>query len=126
MKWVLQCGADYKISEEINIVPMLVYMNQGKAHELNIGSTGFYHLKDTKYDVMGGLNYRVKDAFIIQVGMKYDQHIFRFSYDINTSYLNNYTNGKGAFEFSILLSGIKGKPLFNPKFMRGKVIHKTL
>lgn len=125
MRWVLQGGADYKITEEINIIPTILYMNEGKAHELNIGSTGFYHLKDTKYDVMGGLNYRVKDAFIIQAGMKYDQHVFRFSYDINTSSLKNYTNGKGAFEFSILLSGIKGKPMFNPKFGR-RVVHKTL
>jgi len=121
MRWVLQGGADYKISEEINITPAILFMNQGKAYELNIGSTGFYHLKDTKYDVMGGLNYRLKDAIIIQLGMKYEEHVFRFSYDINTSGLANYTNGKGAFEFSILLSGIKGKPLFNPKFLnRGK------
>ena len=117
MRWVLMGGADYKITEDINIIPTILYMNQGKAYELNIGSTGFYHLKDTKYDVMGGLNYRVKDAFIIQLGMKFEQHIFRFSYDINTSGLANYTNGKGAFEFSIVLIGIKGKPLFNAKFM---------
>ena len=126
MRWVTEAGADYKINEEIRVTPMILYMNQGKAHELNIGAIGFYHLKETKYDILGGLNYRVKDALILQVGMKYEQHIITFSYDINTSYLNDYTNGRGAFEFSILLGGFKGKPLFNPKFSRGKTVNKTL
>ena len=126
MRWVYEAGADYKITEEISAMPMLLYMFQGKAHELNIGAMGFYHLKETKYDVLAGLNFRAKDAFIIQAGMKYDQHIITFSYDINTSYLNNYTNGRGAFEFSVILSGTKGKPLFNPKFMRGTRVNKSL
>lgn len=126
MRLVMQVGADYKITEEIRTTPMILYMNQAKAHELNIGTVGFYHIKDTKYDVLLGLNYRVKDAFIIQAGAKYDRHIFALSYDINTSYLNDYTNGRGAFEFSILLSGLSGQPLFNPKFKRGKSINKTL
>ena len=126
MRLVLQLGADYQITEDISATPMIMYMIQSKAHELNIGALGFYHLKDTKYDVLLGLNYRTKDAFIIQAGMKYGQHIFAFSYDINTSYLNDYTNGKGAFEFSVLLSGIKGQPLFNPKFKRGRSINKSL
>ncbi len=126
MRWVTEIGADYKISEELSVTPMLLYMNQAKAYELNMGAIGFYHIKDTKYDVLGGLNYRLKDALVIQLGMKYDQHIFTFSYDINTSYLNNYTNGKGAFELSVILSGTKGKPLFNPKFSRGKNISKSL
>lgn len=126
MRWVYEVGADYKITEEIRATPMILYMLQGKAHELNIGALGFYHLKETKYDILGGISYRVKDALILQLGMKYEQHVITFSYDINTSYLNNYTNGRGAFEFSILLSGFKGKPLFNPKFGRGKIVNKSL
>jgi type IX secretion system PorP/SprF family membrane protein len=116
LRWVLEAGADWKIKEEIRVTPMLLYMNQAKATELNIGAIGFYHLKETTYDILGGLSYRWKDALIFQAGMKYDQHIFTLSYDINTSYLSNYTNGRGAFEISILLSGFKGKPLINPKF----------
>lgn len=126
MRWVFEGGADWKLQEELSITPMLLYMNQGKAHELNIGAIGFYHINDSKYDVLGGLSYRWKDAFIIQAGMKYDQHVFTLSYDINTSYLNNYTNARGAFEFSILLNGIKGKPLINPKFGRDKSVFKKL
>ncbi len=126
IRWVLEAGADYKLTEDIALTPMLLFMLQGKAQELNIGSICFYHFKDTKYDVIGGLHYRVKDAIILQAGMKYEQHIFTFSYDINTSYLSSYTSGRGAFEFSILLSGFKGQPLFNPKFRRGRSINKSL
>jgi type IX secretion system PorP/SprF family membrane protein len=126
MRFVVEAGADYKITDEISATPMLLYMNEGKAQEIGIGALGLYHLKDTKYDVLLGLNYRVKDAFVIQAGMKYGPHIVKFSYDLNTSYLNNYTNGRGAFEFSLMLSGIKGQPLFSPKFNRGTATHKPL
>jgi type IX secretion system PorP/SprF family membrane protein len=126
MRVALELGGDCKITEEISAVPMILYMNQGKAHEVNMGVRGFYHLKDTKYHVLLGFNFRAKDAFIIQTGLKYEQHVVTFSYDVNTSYLNNYTGGRGAFELSVLLSGIKGKPLFNPKFKRGTSINKEL
>ena len=126
MRVVLQAGADYQITKEISATPMLLYMSQGKARELLISAIGYYEIKDTKYDVLFGLGYRTRDAVIIQAGMKYINHVFAISYDINTSYLNNYTNGRGAFEFSLLLSGINGQPLFNPKFKRGKSINKSL
>ncbi|MBI4929430.1 MAG: PorP/SprF family type IX secretion system membrane protein [Bacteroidetes bacterium] len=126
MHFILQAGADYKINEDIKIIPSLLFMKQAKAYEFTIGSLGFYKMKETPYEIIGGLNYRWKDAFIIQAGMKYEQHIFKLSYDINTSYLNNYTNGRGAFEFSLVLTGINGKPLFNPKFFQGKGTNKSL
>ena len=126
MRWAFRAGADYTLNDQITLHPMILYMNQAKAYEFNIGSLGFYKLKETKYEIIGGLNYRWKDAFIIQAGMRYDQHIFKISYDINTSYLNNYTNGRGGFEFGIVLSGISGKPLFNAKFLGGGGSKKSL
>ncbi len=116
MRWVYQLGADWKVNEQINVKPLIQYMAMAKAHDLNIGATGSYLLKDTQYTLLGGLNYRTRDAFIIQLGMKYGPHVFMFSYDINTSSLNDYTNGRGAFELSLRLTGIKGTPMFNPRF----------
>lgn len=117
MRWVYELGADYKVNDQVSLRPMILYMAQAKAHELNIGATGQYLFKDTQYTLLGGLNYRSKDALIVQAGLKFEQHIFMFSYDINTSSLNNYTNSRGAFELSIKLTGIKGKTMFpRPRF----------
>lgn len=116
MRWVYELGCDYKINDEVALRPTVLIMTQAKASDVTIGATGSYKLKETKYNIIGGLNYRIKDAFIIQMGMRYDQYMVVMSYDINTSYLHGYTNGKGAFEISLLLHGVKGHPLFNPKF----------
>ena len=112
LRWALQAGADWQVKDELKLTPMVFYMNQAKATELNIGALCFYKIKDKAYEVIGGLDYRVNDALVAQVGLKYGPHIFKFSTDINTSYLNNYTNGSGAFEFSLILNGIAGKSLF--------------
>ena len=126
LHYIFQAGADYKINDDIMIIPSLMYMRQAKASDFTIGCLGGYKLKETQYEILGGLNYRLKDAFIIQAGLKYEQHIFKLSYDINTSYLNNYTNGRGAFEMSLILTGISGKPLFNAKFLSGSGGKKSL
>jgi hypothetical protein len=91
-------------------------VNQEKAYELNLGAIVFYHMKDTKYDLLGRLNYRWKGTIIVQLGGKYNQHVLTFGYDINISGLSNYANGRGAFDISILLSGFKGKLFIRPKF----------
>lgn len=115
MRWVLQGGADWRINQKLEVRPMLLYMNQRRAHELNIGALGFYRLKDTEYSVVFGADYRWKDAVVLQAGIKQNDHVFRISYDINTSYLRNFTNYRGAIEFSLILTGIKGQPLIKVK-----------
>lgn len=116
MRWVYELGADYKVNEKVKLKPSILFMQQAKAHNLIIGATGSYRIKETQYDIQYGLNYRTSDAFIIQAGMKYSQYMVMFSYDINTSSLNDYTNGKGAFEISLRFTGEKGKPVFAPRF----------
>jgi type IX secretion system PorP/SprF family membrane protein len=117
MRFVVHAGCDFKVNEKLKITPTILYMNQAKASDLNIGVIGYYRIKDSKSDVLFGLNYRNKDAVMIQVGFKQnEQHTFRISYDINTSYLNNYTGSRGAIEFSLVLCGKKDKPLFYKKF----------
>jgi type IX secretion system PorP/SprF family membrane protein len=117
MRFIVNAGCDFKINDKLKLTPTILYMNQAKASDLTIGATGFYRIKDTKSDVMFGLSYRVKDALVLQVGIKQnEQHTFRISYDINTSYLSSYTGNRGAIEFSLVLTGKKSKPLFSSKF----------
>lgn len=118
MRFVLNAGCDFNISDKFKITPTVLYMNQAKASDLTIGVIGFYRIKDSKADVLFGLNYRVKDALMFQIGFKQnEQHTFRISYDINTSYLRNYTGSRGAIEFSLIMSGKKNTPFFSPKFL---------
>jgi type IX secretion system PorP/SprF family membrane protein len=115
IRWNLQTGCDFLVSDKLKLSPMILYMNQAKASELNIGMLGYYKLNDDKevrYDLIFGANYRVKDAFIVQLGVKKDNIVLRMSYDVNTSYLNTYTNGKGGFELTLQIIGKKGVPLF--------------
>jgi type IX secretion system PorP/SprF family membrane protein len=117
MRFTVQSGCDFKINEDIRVTPTILYMNQAKASELNFGALLYYRIseskeKKVKYDLVGGLNYRTGDAFIVQLGLKKDNFVLRMSYDINTSYLNAYSNGRGGFEITLQITGKKGEPLF--------------
>jgi hypothetical protein len=61
------------------------------------------------WKIIGGCDWRYKDAVIIHLGVKQDSYALRFSYDVNTSYLKSYTNGRGAWEVSLVYTGEKGK-----------------
>lgn len=117
MRFNFYGGCDVQVDEKIKLVPKFLYMNSAKASEINLGMLMYYKIKETTYEALVGADYRHKDAVAIHAGIKQDQHVFRFSYDINTSYLNNFTGGRGAWELSLILTGEKGKPLFDKTSM---------
>lgn len=122
MRFNLQAGSDFQVNDDWKITPMVLYMNQAKAWEFNVGALVAYKLKmdkpDKKANLIFGANVRAKDAFMVQLGFLYDNLNVRMSYDINTSYLQKYSNGRGGFELSLILSGKKGKSLLSsiPRF----------
>lgn len=134
MRFNIQTGCDVQVDEKFKLAPRFLYMHQARANEINLGMLAYYRIKEKQkevgfgdaispaknegaVDAMLGLDYRHKDAVIIHAGIKIDRHIFRFSYDINTSYLNNFSGGRGAWEFSLILVGEKGKSLLPPRSM---------
>jgi type IX secretion system PorP/SprF family membrane protein len=115
IRWNLHGGCDVQIDEKWRVTPMFLYMSQAKAWELNLGALGYYKLddsKEVKYELIFGLNYRVKDAVILQAGCKKDNFVLRMSYDINTSALRTYSNGRGAFELTLVFTGKFGQSPF--------------
>jgi type IX secretion system PorP/SprF family membrane protein len=116
MHFILQTGCDITINDQFSLRPHFIYMNQAKAYEVNFGSLFFYKIKNSTLDIVAGADYRWNDAIVAHIGFRQNQHYFRFSYDINTSSLNNYTNGRGAWEFSLVLVGLRDQPLFKPMF----------
>jgi type IX secretion system PorP/SprF family membrane protein len=109
MKFVFNGGCDIQIDEKFDISPRLLYMNQAKAYEFDLGVLAYYKVSDNDTRVMAGLDWRYKDAVVIHVGLKQESYQFRLSYDINTSYLKTYSRGRGAFEISLIYTGEKGK-----------------
>jgi type IX secretion system PorP/SprF family membrane protein len=116
MRMNLNVGSDFYLNENFTLQPRALYMYQRKANELNMGLLAFYKIKNSSLDILGGADYRNKDALIFHLGFRQGQSVFRFSYDLNTSSLNTYSSGKGAWEFSLILTGQRDKPLFQPLF----------
>jgi type IX secretion system PorP/SprF family membrane protein len=112
MRFNLNGGCDIRVNEQFKLVPSFLYMNQSAVAETDIGLLAYYKIKNSTFTPFLGGDYRFNDAIVIDIGIKQNEHVFRFSYDINTSYLNNFTGGRGAWEFSLILTGIKGEPLF--------------
>ncbi len=111
MRFSVNAGSEFVVSEKVKITPTILYMNQANATELNVGVAGTYRIKE-KNDLLYGLNYRVKDAVIIHAGLKKDNIILRMSYDLNVSYLSAYTNRRGGFEISLIVFGKKNENPF--------------
>lgn len=116
MRFVLHGGINIKINDLFYVVPNLLLMYQAKAREINPGALVYYNIR-APYFLIGGLNYRNKDAFIIHLGLKHKSNIYRISYDINSSSLNAYSNGRGAIEFSIVFFGKKFEKEKLPDFI---------
>ncbi len=112
MRFNLNGGCDIRVNEQLKLVPSFLYMNQSSVAETDIGLLAYYKIKNSTFVPILGGDYRFNDAVVIDIGIKQNEHVFRFSYDINTSYLNNFSGGRGAWEFSLILTGIKGEPLF--------------
>ncbi len=116
--YIVHGGTNIKINKEWNIAPNLLFMYQRAAWEFNFGAMADYKIENTDYSILFGLNYRLKDAVIMHSGFKYKSSVIRISYDINSSYLRNYTSYRGAFEFSISYIGSFNETvkLFKPSF----------
>lgn len=102
-RFSIHTGSEYYLTEDIDILPRILYSKQGKFQELVFGSSFRYYLNRTykKQNLYAGLWYRNKDAIYINLGMDYGNLHFGASYDINVSDLTEATHKKGGFEFSL-------------------------
>ncbi len=112
IKWTGHGGADLKLNDKIDLTPRALFMYQAKSMEFSGGLLLYYRLTENDTKLLAGVDYRINDAVIINLGIKHESYSLRFSYDINNSYLKNYTKSRGAYEISLILVGEKGKPLF--------------
>ncbi|MFH1321900.1 MAG: PorP/SprF family type IX secretion system membrane protein [Bacteroidota bacterium] len=108
-RYVIHAGSKVNITPTIQVEPRFLAMNQKNAKELNMTIIVNYYYKAQDIWLFGGPTYRffhfsefnTSDAVIANIGLKYGNYIYRFSYDINTSSLSSISKGKGGFEFSV-------------------------
>jgi type IX secretion system PorP/SprF family membrane protein len=112
IKWAAHGGCDIKLDDKMKLVPRIFFLTQGKAYDFTSGFLFYYKINENGTKLFTGFDYRWKDACLLNLGLKHESYALRFSYDINTSYLKNYSNGRGAFEISLIYIGEKGKPFF--------------
>jgi type IX secretion system PorP/SprF family membrane protein len=100
---ILNC--EIHASDYVTITPNVLFMYQRAAYEFNGGVLVGYAVQDSPYELLGGVNYRHKDAMVFQIGMKQGPNQFRISYDIVTSQLKKYGGVRGGFEMGVIYSG---------------------
>ena len=101
-------GIRIRALQNFYVCPNFIYQYQLKAQEINLGSSFEYHIPGKKSETVASIGawYRVGDAAIITAGMEYYKVRLMFAYDINTSSLKPATNDRGAFELSIIYTGL--------------------
>ena len=99
-------SADIRLAKKFSIMPSIIYQNQAKAQETNLGLAGAIDLSKD-FVLFTGAYYRVKDAVIPYVGADYKGFRLGLSYDINASSLNRIetSSNVGAVELSLIYVG---------------------
>lgn len=107
VRWTGFLNGSFKLNDRVILNPNVYGSLQANSYEIVGGLNARYNLSgDGEKELMAGLYYRYRDAFIPMVGLTYKDVSFNFSYDATTSSLATYNNGRGAFEFSIIKQGV--------------------
>src|SRR5205085_7335105 len=103
-------NASIKMSDVVILNPQAYYSNQSSANEFVLGGNLNYNLSgDGTTQLLGGLYYRSGDAVVPMIGFQWNNFKMNFTYDVTTSDLSNYNNGRGAVEFSLVRQGFFGQ-----------------
>ncbi len=111
-RYVIHGGGKVKLNETIAILPNYIVQLQNKAKEINLGTAVEYTYETGKSESVIfslGAWYRLSDALIFSASIDYKNVRLGFAYDVNTSDLNTVSNGKGAYEISLIYLGFLSK-----------------
>jgi type IX secretion system PorP/SprF family membrane protein len=124
MHLIIHAGTKVNINEKIQLLPKFFWMGQKKAREITAAVHMHYYLKHEDAYLIFGPTYRLSgtlskskqiyptesDAAIIEGGLALGRFVYRLSYDINTSTLRTFSNGRGALELSVTYINRKINP----------------
>lgn len=86
----------------------LLQVNPGMSFAIPLPHLGKGKTPDKKSLILG-VWHRLNDSFIWAAGINSEKYTLAFSFDLNSSSLRNYTNGRGAVELSFAYRYIKKK-----------------
>ncbi len=114
MKWNGNVAVSKQVSEKFSFQVHGNYSRQGTYNEIVAGGLLGWTKKGPNGELVfilyGGLFYRLSDAFIPTLRLRYKDYAFTFAYDLNTSKLKAATNMRGAYEMSIIKTGLINSP----------------
>ena len=113
----LHGGLNIKAGDKVTFSPNVLFMSQGNRNLLNGGLYTTFNLYEKNENVITlmpselifGAWYRMRDAFIFSAGVSNECYTLAFSYDINSSNMRSYTQGRGAFEVSLSVRKARDK-----------------
>ena len=112
MRFNFFANGSFKLNDLWIINPNVYYSSMSNSTEIVAGMNAHYNLSgDGNTQIIGGLYYRLKDAFIPMVGFTINSISTTVSYDATTSTLGSSTQTLGAYEISITKAG-----LFNEQY----------
>jgi type IX secretion system PorP/SprF family membrane protein len=100
-------NGSFMVNDRVIVNPNIYGSLQAKSYEIVGGLNAHYNLSgDGEKILIAGAYYRHKDAIIPMLGLGYKDFTFTFTYDATMSTLKTYNNGRGAFEFSLVKTGV--------------------
>jgi len=112
-KYVAHMGGLFQGSRTVNFLPSVMYAQQGTARQLNLGSYIQFVMEyrddgDVAFAIgaWGRLSNTTPDAVIIGARLDFIRFAIGISYDVNVSKLNTVSNSRGAYEVSLIYTGM--------------------
>jgi type IX secretion system PorP/SprF family membrane protein len=107
MRFNVFANGSFKLNDLWIINPNIYFSSMSNSTEIVGGMNAHYNLSgDGSTQLIGGLYYRLKDAFIPMVGFTLSSVSVTVSYDATTSTLGSSTQTLGAYELSVTKVGL--------------------
>jgi len=108
-RYTLFLNGSFKINDQWIVNPNVYVSDMANAYEVVGGLNAHYNLSgDGNTQLIAGAYYRYNDAVIAMVGYQLSDFAITVSYDATSSGLSTYNNSRGAYELSIVKTGIFG------------------
>jgi type IX secretion system PorP/SprF family membrane protein len=100
-------NGSFKLNDQWIVNPNVYFSTMAKSTEIVAGMNAHYNLSgDGNLQLIGGLYYRAKDAFIPMVGCTVSSISVTVNYDATNSSLGSYSQTRGAYELSLTKTGV--------------------